>query len=72
MNIGDQKSLELINTMLNDQDKEVVKNAVIAIYNIEGEDLIKEIISNSQSSEFAKIEAANLLNELSEEEHEEE
>lgn len=72
MNIGDQKSLELINTMLNDQDQEVVKNAVIAIYNIEGEDLIKEIISNSQSSEFAKIEAANLLNELSEEEHEEE
>lgn len=70
MNTDDPRVVDLIKSMLNDGDQEVVKNAVIALYNLEGEEIIARIIHNEDSSEFAKIEANSLLDEISEEEEE--
>ena len=70
MNIDDDRVPDLIKGMLNDQEQEVVKNAVIALYNMEGEEILSEIINNIDSSEFAKIEANSLLDELANEDEE--
>ncbi len=64
MNTEDSRVVDLIKSMLKDEDQEVVKNAVIALYNLEGEEVIHSIINNENSTEFAKIEANSLLNEL--------
>lgn len=48
--------------MLKDEDDEVKVNAVIALYNIEGEDILNEIINDSQYSQVCKEEAQNILN----------
>lgn len=71
MNIDDDRIPGLIKSMLNDSVQEVVKNAVIALYNIEGEEILSEIINNCSYSEFAKIEANELLDELANENGEE-
>lgn len=71
MNTDDSRVLPLIKGMLNDEDQEVVKNAVIALYNLEGEEILAEIIQNQDSSEFARIEASALLDELAQDEEEE-
>lgn len=52
----------LIKKMLKDEDDEVKVNAVIALYNIEGEDILNEIINDSQYSQVCKEEAQNILN----------
>ena len=52
----------LIKKMLNDEDDEVKVNAVIALYNIEGEGILNEIINDSQYSQVCKEEAQNILN----------
>ncbi len=64
MNTDDPRVFDLIKTMLKDDDQEVVKNAVIALYNLQGEDVIFEIIHNADSTEIARIEARALLDEL--------
>ena len=52
----------LIKKMLKDEDDEVKVNAVIALYNIEGEGILNEIINDSQYSQVCKEEAQNILN----------
>ena len=49
--------------MLKDKDLEVVKNAVIALYNICGADILFEILSTPSYSEYCKSEAQFLLDE---------
>lgn len=70
MNTEDHRVTDLIKGMLNDSEREVVKNAVIALYNLEGEKILEAIMKDENSSEFAKIEAGDLLEELTYEEDE--
>ena len=66
MNSDEPEAEELIKFMLKDNDREVVKNAVIALYNMLGDDILHEILNSSSSTDFAKIEAESLLIELEE------
>jgi len=54
----------LIKSMLFDSDEEVKRNAVIAMYNIGGEDSMHEIISDVNYSQICKDEARNLLDNI--------
>ena len=65
MNTDDSRVVDLIKTMLSDSEQEVVKNAVIALYNLVGEEILLEIIHSEESSEFAKLEANSLMEEIS-------
>lgn len=57
MNSGDESAAELIKPMLQDENEEVVQNAVVALYNLEGVDVLDEIILGEQFSEVAKEQA---------------
>lgn len=63
MNSEFEEAPELIRTALKDEDEEVQKNALIALYNIEGRDILDEVISLPSYSEFLKNEAKNLISE---------
>ena len=71
MNSDDDRAENLIREMLNDISQEVVQNAVIALYNIVGDDILKEIITGDNFPDKAKTEALKLQEELSEQENEE-
>ena len=66
MNSDEPEAEELIKLMLRDNNREVVKNAVIALYNLNDEDILHEIINSPASSDYAKTEAEELLMELEE------
>ena len=53
MNSDDDRALDLIKGMLEDRNKEVVQNAVIALYNLLGDDILEEIINTQSYSETA-------------------
>ena len=72
MNSEDDRAIDLIKGMLEDNNQEVVKNAVIALYNLLGEEILTEIIDSPQSTQFAREEAINLENELAEDSDDEE
>lgn len=63
MNSGDDDSVILISKCLNDEDDEVKKNALIALYNLQGRDILDKIIELPIYSEFLKHEAQELINE---------
>ena len=63
MNSEFDEATELIKTALNDSDEEVQKNALIALYNIIGRDILDEVISLPNYSEFLKNEAQSLIDE---------
>lgn len=63
MNSEDEHSAELIRPCLQDEDDEVKKNALIALYNIVGKDILDEVIELPIYSEYLKAEAVNLLEE---------
>ncbi len=71
MNSEDDRAIDLIKGMLSDQNREVVQNAVIALYNILGEEILSEIINDETSPSIAKNEALKLQDDLREEEIEE-
>ena len=71
MNSEDDRAIDLIKGMLSDQNREVVQNAVIALYNILGEEILSEIINDEASPSIAKNEALKLQDDLREEEIEE-
>ena len=71
MNSDDDRAIELIKGMLDDQNKEVVQNAVISLYNLLGDDILDDIISSEEYSEKAKSEALKLQDDLREENEEE-
>lgn len=66
MNSDYEEAADLIKTSLNDDDDEVKKNALIALYNILGRDILDEVISLPGFSQFLKDEAQNLIDEYEE------
>ena len=68
MNSEYEEAPELIRTALKDEDEEVQKNALIALYNMIGRDILDEVISLPSYSEFLKNEAKNILEEYESEE----
>lgn len=58
-----EKSYELIKGMLEDLDDEVKKNALIALYNLEGRKILDEILEQSEYCEFLKEEAQTMMDE---------
>ena len=67
MNSEFEEAPELIRTALHDSDEEVQRNALVALYNIIGRDILDEVISLPSYSNFLKDEAKNLINEYEEE-----
>ena len=63
MNSDTENASELIKKCLFDEDKEVQKNALIAMYNLEGRDILDEVLSLEEYSEYLKEEAQNLIDE---------
>ena len=63
MNSNDENAEEMIRPCLRDEDLEVQKNALIALYNLIGNDILDEVISLPIYSENLKSEAANMLRE---------
>ena len=59
----------LIRTALKDEDEEVQRNALIALYNMVGRDILDEVISLPVYSEFLKNEASELIKEYEDEEN---
>ena len=74
MNSEYDEAEELIRTALKDEDKEVQRNALVAMYNLIGRDILDEVISLPGYSKFLKEEAQNMIDEYenSEEENENE
>ncbi len=67
MNSEYEEAEELIRTALKDEDDEVKKNALIALYNMIGRDILDEVISLPGYDNVLKEEAQNLINEYEEE-----
>ena len=63
MNSGDDDAVNLIRPCLNDDDDEVKKNALIALYNLKGRDVLDEVIALPIYSEYIKAEAQELIDE---------
>ena len=63
MNSDYEEAPNLIKTALHDEDEEVQRNALIALYNIIGKDILDEIISLPSYSPFLKEEAKHLIDE---------
>ena len=63
MNSEYEEAPELIKSALHDSDDEVCRNALIALYNIIGRDILDEVISLPSYSNFLKTEAQNIIDE---------
>ena len=63
MNSGEEDSVDLIRPCLKDDDDDVKKNALIAIYNLIGRDILDEVIDLPSYSDFLKQEAQELIDE---------
>lgn len=68
MNSDDEEAIELITPSLNDENDEVKKNALIALYNLQGRDILDKVIELPIYSDFIKQEAKDLLIEYEDEE----
>jgi len=67
MNSDYEETTELIRTALHDEDEEVQRNALIALYNLQGRDVLEEVISLPGYSEFLKNEAQEMIEEYEDE-----
>jgi len=74
MESENDKAYETIKPMLKDSDDEVKRNALIALYNIVGREILDEVISSNEYSDFLKMESVSMIEEYenSEEETEDE
>ena len=63
MNTGEEEAIELIRTVLTDDDDEVKKNALIALYNLEGREVLDEVLVNPDYPQVLKEEAQELIDE---------
>ena len=72
MNSDEEDAADTIRPCLNDDDKEVKKNALIALYNLEGRDILDEVLAKSEYSDDLKTEAMNLIEEYENGEDEDE
>ena len=66
MNSEYEEAEELIRTALKDEDEEVQRNALIALYNMIGRDILDEVISLPSYSDFIKNEAKQMIEEYEE------
>lgn len=69
MNSEDGRAYATIKEMLEDLDNEVKKNALIALYNMVGRDILDEVI-NGDYCDFVKTEAVAMISEYEDEEGE--
>lgn len=67
MNSEYDEAYELIKGCLEDEDDEVKRNALIALYNLKGREILEEVIGGKYS-EFLKTEAKSILEEEEEDE----
>ena len=67
MNSEFDEAPELIRTALKDEDEEVQRNALIALYNMLGRDILDEVISLPSYSEFLKNQAKSIIEEYEDE-----
>jgi len=68
MNSGEEDAADEIRQCLGDDDKEVRKNALIALYNLEGRSVLDEVVSNPDYGEYLQQEAQSLIDEYENEE----
>lgn len=66
MESDDERALPMIKEMLDDLDEEVRKNALIALYNMNGREILVEIIADKKYSQSVKDEAQGLIDEYEE------
>ena len=66
MNSEYEEAYDLIREALKDEDNEVQRNALIAMYNMRGRDILDEVISLPTFSEFLKNEAKSIIDEYEE------
>ncbi|MDO5438166.1 MAG: HEAT repeat domain-containing protein, partial [bacterium] len=67
MNSGDDNAYDIIKEKLHDADDEVIKNAVIALYNLKGKEALFEILKDENLPNAAKDEADEIYREYEEE-----
>lgn len=67
METEDPRAFELIKEMLDDLDEEVKKNALIALYNLNGREILDEVINEKKYCDFLKQEAQEIINEYEDE-----
>jgi len=67
MDSNDNRAYDLIKEMLDDLDEEVKKNALIALYNMVGREILDEILEDKKYCNFLKDEAKNMIDEYEEE-----
>ena len=72
MNSDEEDAAEIIKPCLNDDDDEVKKNALIALYNLLGRDILDEVVSMPSYSEFLRNTAKELIEEYENEDGEDE
>lgn len=71
MNSENPKAFDTIkNCMMNDEDEEVKKNALIALYNMSDRSVLDEVISSSSYSDKLKMAAVEILDEYENDEDE--
>ena len=70
MNSEYEEAYDLIRQSLKDDDNEVQRNALIAMYNLKGRDILDEVISLPGYSSFLKEEAQAIIDEYEAEEDE--
>ena len=63
MNSGEDDAVETIRPCLHDDDNEVKKNALIALYNLEGRDILDEVIAMPSYGDFLRKTAQELIDE---------
>lgn len=63
MNSDDENAADLIKPCLQDEDDEVKKNALIALYNLLGRDILDEVIELPIYTAYLKSEAQNIIEE---------
>ena len=66
MNSEYDEAQDLIRTALKDEDEEVQRNALVAMYNLIGRDILDEVISLPGYSNFLKEEAQSMIEEYEE------
>lgn len=63
MDSRDEKAYGLIKDMLDDRDDEVKKNALIALYNMVGTDILDEVMGSAEYGDFLKQEVESIMEE---------
>ena len=68
MNGEHPKAFEVIKPLLQDKDEDVAKNALIALYNLDGREILDEVISLPIYCDSLKSDAQNIIEEYENEE----